>query len=51
MNLLILFCLIHFYILPCPVSDTLCLRCGGDRCLDCADSYPNDSGTCIKIRN
>lgn len=42
-------------ILLCPNGDERCIRCGGDTCLECLDSYPNNSGLCIspqkKIEN
>lgn len=50
MSLLIIFLSIQLIRSPCPVSDTKCLRCGGDRCLNCADSYVNDSGSCVQVR-
>ena len=26
------------------------MRCGGDRCLNCADGYANDTGTCVPVK-
>ena len=36
---------------PCPEADTRCLRCGGDRCINCIDSFSNSSVICVTIRN
>lgn len=33
----------------CPDTDFYCLRCGGDRCLNCVAAFPNTSGVCIAV--
>ena len=34
-------------IFSCPNSDERCIRCGGDTCIECIDSFINNSGLCI----
>ncbi len=46
-----LFMIIQIHQAPCPDADSLCVRCGGDRCLKCIDSFPNPAGFCVKVRN
>ena len=36
---------------PCPEADTKCLRCGGDRCINCINSFSNSSGICVAVRS
>lgn len=48
---LILLLILKISICPCPDADTRCLRCGGDRCLNCIGSFSNSSGICVAIKS
>ena len=51
MKLKVLLLIIYSIVCPCPDTDTRCLRCGGDRCLNCIDSFANSSGICVSVLN
>lgn len=50
-TLITLFLLFSPLCAACPEADPRCIQCGGDRCLQCIDSFSNTSGICIQIKN